>query len=140
MNEQAPTEPQENTQTARPSGEAANLSGELDAFRAGARAMFDGLMMYTANNYHGNPSTNDICQEENRAIEHAVNLVFAEVCTENDFFEYYYKVDGCPAKQAGDGDCICWHAEGTGPHKNERHNSEVPYVKWRIKPLMKIMR
>ena len=49
-------------------------------------------------------------------------------------FQYYYKRDGCKAKDAKDGDCICWHDEGTGPYKDERHSAETPLVNWRIKP------
>ncbi len=49
-------------------------------------------------------------------------------------FQYYYKRDGCKAKDAEDGDCICWHDEGTGPYKDERHSAEPPLVNWRIKP------
>lgn len=29
--------------------------------------------------------------------------------------QYYYKVEGCPAKNADQPNCICWHDEGTGP-------------------------
>lgn len=48
--------------------------------------------------------------------------------------EYYYRVDGCRAKDSDDPVCICWHKEGDGPCKDERHDSEVPVVSWRIKP------
>lgn len=30
--------------------------------------------------------------------------------------QYYYKVTGCPAVEASDDECICWHDKGTGPH------------------------
>ncbi|QHS36084.1 hypothetical protein GWQ43_08435 [Alcaligenes faecalis] len=30
--------------------------------------------------------------------------------------QYYYKVTGCPAVEASDEKCICWHDKGTGPH------------------------
>lgn len=43
--------------------------------------------------------------------------------------QYYYKVNGCPAAGANDGDCICWHDEGTGPHP--RAGNEFA---WRDKP------
>lgn len=49
-------------------------------------------------------------------------------------FQYYYKQDNCPAQGACDETCICWHEEGTGPCKSERHDAEVPLVEWRIKP------
>lgn len=49
-------------------------------------------------------------------------------------FQYYWKQDGCNASAAGDKDCICWHDEGTGPRKDERHDAEVPLVEWRITP------
>jgi hypothetical protein len=47
-------------------------------------------------------------------------------------YQYYYKQDKCPAKTAEDGDCKCWHDEGTGPYKDERYNSDAPLVRWRI--------
>jgi len=49
-------------------------------------------------------------------------------------FQYYYKQDGCQAKQASDSDCKCWHDEGSGPHSDQRHTDDVPLVEWRIKP------
>ena len=49
-------------------------------------------------------------------------------------FQYFYKVTGCPGRDAGDSRCICWHEEGTGPRKDERHDADVPVVDWRIKP------
>lgn len=30
--------------------------------------------------------------------------------------QYYCKVTGCPAVEASDDECICWHDKGTGPH------------------------
>ena len=48
-------------------------------------------------------------------------------------FQYYYKQTGCKASTAEDSDCICWHNEGTGPYKDERHDSKTPFVSWRIK-------
>jgi hypothetical protein len=49
-------------------------------------------------------------------------------------FQYYYKQDGCQAKQASDSNCKCWHDEGAGPYKDQRHTDDVPLVEWRIKP------
>ncbi len=49
-------------------------------------------------------------------------------------FQYYYKQYECQAKDAKANDCICWHEEGTGPYKDERHDADVPLVEWRIKP------
>lgn len=49
-------------------------------------------------------------------------------------FEYYYHSDGCKAVNAEAPDCTCWHAEGSGPRPNERHDSETPIVNWRIAP------
>ncbi len=49
-------------------------------------------------------------------------------------FQYFYKVDGCPGEDADDNLCNCWHEEGTGPYKDERHDADVPVVNWRIKP------
>ena len=48
-------------------------------------------------------------------------------------FEYFYKNDKCKADTAKGEDCICWHDEGTGVHKEQNHNDEVPLVEWRIK-------
>jgi len=49
-------------------------------------------------------------------------------------FQYYYKQNECKAENSQDVDCICWHIEGTGPFKDERHDSEVLLVDWRITP------
>lgn len=49
-------------------------------------------------------------------------------------FEYYYRSDGCKAVDAEAPDCTCWHAEGSGPWPNERHDSETPFLNWRIAP------
>lgn len=43
--------------------------------------------------------------------------------------QYYYKDNGCPAAGANDGDCICWHDEGTGPHPKAGNE-----FAWRDKP------
>ena len=40
----------------------------------------------------------------------------AHVGVEQAKRQYYYKVDGCPAKNSDSPDCICWHDEGTGPY------------------------
>jgi hypothetical protein len=49
-------------------------------------------------------------------------------------FQYYYKTNNCKAKTAQDKNCVCWHDEGTGPYKDQRHDDETPLVDWRIKP------
>lgn len=49
-------------------------------------------------------------------------------------YQYYYWTNLCTAQTASDASCICWHDEGTGPHPNERHDSDVPIVEWREKP------
>jgi hypothetical protein len=48
-------------------------------------------------------------------------------------YQYYYKVDGCPAHEARDPNCICWHNEGTGPFPGERRNDFVHAKVWRTK-------
>ena len=50
-----------------------------DDFRAGARAMFDALLSRAANNYHGNPKVNDICQKENDLVRSWVVDALEEV-------------------------------------------------------------
>lgn len=52
-------------------------------------------------------------------------------------FQYFYKQDGCKAKNAEDTDCICWHKEGAGPYKDDRHDADIPLVDWRITPNVK---
>ena len=47
--------------------------------------------------------------------------------------QYYYRVNKCKAKTAKDADCICWHDEGHGPFKDERHNDPETTKEWRIK-------
>ena len=49
-------------------------------------------------------------------------------------FEYYYRTDGCSAKNARSAECVCWHNEGAGPYKDQRHDDDTPLVEWRIKP------
>ena len=49
-------------------------------------------------------------------------------------FQYYYKQDGCKAKDVYSSECYCWHNEGSGPYKEERHDAEKPRVEWRINP------
>ncbi len=41
--------------------------------------------------------------------------------------QYYYKVDGCPARNSESPDCICWHDAGTGP----RATADPTLVSWR---------
>lgn len=50
-------------------------------------------------------------------------------------FQYYYKNSECKANTSKDTNCICWHDEGTGLYKDERHDDETPVVEWRIKPI-----
>jgi len=46
------------------------MKKEVNAdFRAGAKAMFDLFLYKAANNYHGNPQTQKICDIENRLLE-----------------------------------------------------------------------
>lgn len=49
-------------------------------------------------------------------------------------YQYYYKRNECPAKEATDSNCICWHDEGTGPYDNTRHDDEAQFLEWRAKP------
>ncbi len=51
----------------------------------------------------------------------------------NPKFEYYYRQTECKAKDARKPDCICWHDEGTGPYKNEKHDDENTVMEWREK-------
>lgn len=48
--------------------------------------------------------------------------------------QYYYKSNGCKAKNSDDESCTCWHDEGTGLHKAERFSLNHPFLKWREKP------
>ena len=47
-------------------------------------------------------------------------------------WEYYYRNKDCYADTAKDDTCICWHAEGTGPHHYAKHDEEMPALEWRI--------
>lgn len=49
-------------------------------------------------------------------------------------WSYYFKVMGCKAKTAQDGDCICWHTEGTGPFDMVRHDDADQFLEWRESP------
>lgn len=49
-------------------------------------------------------------------------------------FQYYYRQSECKAQDAKDANCVCWHNEGTGPYKGERHDADTSLVDWRIKP------
>lgn len=44
------------------------LSNQLNEFRKGARAMYDYLADRAANNWHGNPNTDEQCQQENKLV------------------------------------------------------------------------
>ena len=44
---------------------------------------------------------------------------------------YYYRVMGCKAISPYDKECICWHAEGSGPFDNTRHDDPHPFLVWR---------
>ena len=46
-------------------------------------------------------------------------------------WRYYYRVTACTAGHASEDKCICWHEEGTGPRADQRHESEVPLVRWK---------
>lgn len=48
-------------------------------------------------------------------------------------YQYYFRRDECPAKNASDSDCICWHDEGTGIYDNARHD-DPPFLEWRPMP------
>lgn len=60
------------------------------------------------------PDTFDATQM--RAYADATCDMRAHVGVEQAKRQYYYKVDGCPAKNSDSPDCICWHDEGTGPY------------------------
>ncbi len=47
-------------------------------------------------------------------------------------WKYYYKADDCPAINAHDGNCICWHHEGTGKFPNARHDEENTLFEWKL--------
>ena len=49
-------------------------------------------------------------------------------------WQYYYRTNTCPAKNSTDPNCVCWHDEGTGPYKDQRHDDLTPLVRWRTKP------
>ena len=51
------------------SREAATLSAELDAFRRGAKAMFDYMLVRAANHYHGNPTVQKQCDYDNALVK-----------------------------------------------------------------------
>ena len=44
------------------------MDKELTEFQRGVRAMFDYFAFRAANNYHGNPRMNELCNEENKLI------------------------------------------------------------------------
>lgn len=46
-------------------------------------------------------------------------------------WSYYFRVTECKAKTSRDGDCICWHTEGTGPFDMVRHDDADQFLEWR---------
>ena len=66
-------------------GLASDLNREVEAFKRGARAMFDALAMRAANNWHANEAINDLCNKENALVmdwaEDALDEVDPEDCT-----------------------------------------------------------
>jgi len=63
-----------------------------------------------------------------------VGSIEAEIMMKKVVLQYYYKTLSCEAVSSKDDHCICWHDEGTGPRKDEKHEDEAPVVAWRIKP------
>ena len=65
-------------------GLASDLNRELEAFKRGARAMFDALAMRAANHWHANESIDKLCREENALVmdwaEDALEEVDPEDC------------------------------------------------------------
>ncbi len=65
-------------------GLASDLNRELEAFKRGARAMFDALAMRAANHWHANEAINDLCNKENALVmdwaEDALEEVDPEDC------------------------------------------------------------
>jgi len=53
-----------------------------------------------------------------------------EALAARDLWQYYYRVDGCMAKESGDANCICWHDEGTGPFASEKRGESI--LEWRL--------
>jgi len=51
-------------------------------------------------------------------------------------YQYYYRVNSCPAESPNDFDCICWHDEGTGNHVKEKQSQVQLHnaLTWRKKP------
>lgn len=49
-------------------------------------------------------------------------------------WSYYFRVTECKAKTSRDGDCICWHTEGTGPFDMVRHDDADQFLEWRESP------
>ncbi len=66
------------------SGLASDLNRELEAFKRGARAMFDALAMMAANHWHANEAINDLCNKEKALVmawaEDALEEVDPEDC------------------------------------------------------------
>jgi len=63
---------------------ASHLTQELEAFKRGARAMFDALAMRAANHWHANEAIDKLCREENALVmewaEDALEEVDPEDC------------------------------------------------------------
>jgi len=56
-------------------------------------------------------------------------------------YQYFWKMDKCPAKTAKDANCICWHDEGTGSFADRGVNDDKelwPKLEWRTKPIIQI--
>jgi len=65
-------------------GLASDLNRELEAFKRGARAMFDALAMRAANNWHASEEISRMCDKENALVmdwaEDALEEVDPEDC------------------------------------------------------------
>lgn len=56
---------------------------KAEAFKAGARAMFDAAQMRAANHYHGRPEINKICDAENAYLLETMEDALDEVSPED---------------------------------------------------------
>jgi hypothetical protein len=54
-------------------------------------------------------------------------------------FQYYYKQDHCKASSSKDANCICWHDEGTGHHKTEKHDDISSMLSWRSVSVVELL-
>lgn len=64
-------------------GLASDLNRELEAFKRGARAMFDALAMRAANHWHANEAINELCNKENALVMDWAEEALAEVDPED---------------------------------------------------------